>query len=60
MCGARRMKLAADHAIYMHCLLADRNIEVADDVTDGPQGVVYDEVENRLHVQKAALALTMR
>jgi N-acetylornithine carbamoyltransferase len=56
----RRMGLANPHAIYMHCLPADRNIEVADAVIDGPQSVVYDEAENRLHVQKAVMALTMR
>ena len=55
----RRMSLAARDAIYMHCLPADRNIEVADAVIDGPQSVVYDEAENRLHVQKAVMALTM-
>ncbi len=56
----RRMALANDHAVYMHCLPADRNIEVTDSVIDGPQSIVYDEAENRLHVQKAAMALTMR
>ncbi len=56
----RRMGLAREDAIYMHCLPADRNIEVADAVIDGPQSVVYDEAENRLHVQKAVMALTMR
>ncbi|GAB4520703.1 MAG: ornithine carbamoyltransferase [Anaerolineae bacterium] len=56
----RRMALAKPDAIYMHCLPADRNIEVTDAVIDGPQSVVYDEAENRLHVQKAAMALTMR
>ena len=56
----RRMSLADDNAVYMHCLPADRNIEVTDSVIDGPQSVVYDEAENRLHVQKAAMALTMR
>jgi len=55
----RRMKLAKPGAIYMHCLPADRNIEVTDAVIDGPQSVVYDEAENRLHVQKAVMALTM-
>ncbi len=55
----RRMKLAAQDAIFMHPLPADRNIEVADAVIDGPQSVVYDEAENRLHVQKAVMALTM-
>ena len=57
---ARRMALANEDAVYMHCLPADRNIEVTDEVIDGPQSVVYDEAENRLHVQKATMALTMR
>jgi len=56
----KRMALANQHAVYMHCLPADRGLEVADAVIDGPQSVVYDEAENRLHVQKAAMALTMR
>ena len=56
----RRMAIAGDDAIFMHPLPADRNIEVADAVIDGPQSVVYDEAENRLHVQKAVMALTMR
>ena len=55
----RRMALAGPDAIYMHPLPADRNIEVADAVIDGPRSVVYDEAENRLHVQKAVMALTM-
>jgi N-acetylornithine carbamoyltransferase len=55
----RRMALAKPDAIYMHCLPADRNIEVTDGVIDGSQSVVYDEAENRLHVQKAVMALTM-
>jgi len=55
----RRMKLAKPDAIYMHPLPADRNIEVTDEVMDGPQSVVYDQAENRLHVQKAVMALTM-
>jgi N-acetylornithine carbamoyltransferase len=57
---ARRMALANEGAVYMHCLPADRNIEVTDEVIDGPQSIVYDEAENRLHVQKATMALTMR
>jgi N-acetylornithine carbamoyltransferase len=55
----RRMALAGPDSIYMHPLPADRNIEVTDAVIDGPQSVVYDEAENRLHVQKAVMALTM-
>jgi ornithine carbamoyltransferase len=54
-----RMALADPNAIYMHPLPADRNIEVADAVIDGPQSAVYDQAENRLHVQKAVMALTM-
>src|SRR3990172_155471 len=56
----RRMAMAAEDAIYMHPLPADRNVEVADAVIDGPHSVVYDEAENRLHAQKAVMALTMR
>ncbi len=59
ICDERRMSLAKKDAIYMHCLPADRNIEVTDGVIDGPNSVVYDEAENRLHVQKAVMALTM-
>jgi ornithine carbamoyltransferase len=56
---AKKMALAKEDAIYMHPLPADRNIEVTDEVMDGPQSVVYDEAENRLHAQKAVMALTM-
>jgi N-acetylornithine carbamoyltransferase len=55
----RRMALAKPDAIYMHPLPADRNIEVTDGVMDGPQSVVYDEAENRMHAQMAVMALTM-
>src|SRR5512145_2634742 len=55
----RRMTLAKKDAIYMHPLPADRNIEVTDAVIDGSQSVVYDEAENRMHVQEAVMALTM-
>ena len=55
----RRMQLAKEDAIYMHPLPADRNIEITDEVIDGSHSVVYDEAENRLHAQKAVLALTM-
>jgi len=60
ICDARRMRLAAPQSIYMHCLPADRGHEVTDAVIDGPRSVVFDEAENRLHVQKAIMALTMR
>ena len=56
----RKMALAKPDAIYMHPLPADRNIEVTDEVMDGPNSVVFDEAENRLHAQKAVMALTMR
>ena len=58
-CDSRMMSIAKPSAIYMHPLPADRNYEVTDEVIDGPQSVVYDEAENRLHVQKALMALTM-
>jgi N-acetylornithine carbamoyltransferase len=58
-CDADRMALGKKHLIYMHPLPADRGREVTDEVIDGPQSVVYDEAENRLHVQKALMALTM-
>ncbi|MGO8962063.1 MAG: ornithine carbamoyltransferase [Streptosporangiaceae bacterium] len=56
---ARRMSTANDDAIFMHPLPADRGVEVADEVIDGPQSAVFDEAENRLHSQKAVMALTM-
>jgi len=49
------MSLARKDALFMHCLPAHRGEEVAADVIDGPQSVVWDEAENRLHVQKALM-----
>lgn len=53
------MKLAAPDAIFLHCLPAHRGEEVTDDVIEGRQSRVFDEAENRLHVQKALLATLM-
>jgi len=56
---AKKMKLAKSDAIFMHPLPADREVEVTNEVMDGPQSVVFDEAENRMHAQNAVMALTM-
>ena len=53
---AKLMRAANKDAIFMHCLPAHRGEEVTDEVIDGPQSVVFDEAENRLHAQKGVLA----
>ncbi len=58
-CDSKKLSLAKDNASYMHCLPADRGWEVTDEVIDGPQSVVFDEAENRLHAQKAVMSLVM-
>jgi N-acetylornithine carbamoyltransferase len=64
ICDDSVMDLAADEAIYMHCLPADRGFEVTNEVIDKTDGTgwrskVFDQAENRLHVQKAVMSLVM-
>jgi len=56
----KHFDIANKKAIFMHCLPADRNLEVTDEIIDGPMSVVYDEAENRLHTEKAIMALAMQ
>ena len=53
--NAKLMALAKPDALFLHCLPADRGFEVSADVIDGPQSVIWDEAENRLHAQKALM-----
>ena len=54
-----RMSTAQNNAVYLHCMPVDRGYEADDAVIDGPQSVIYQQAENRLHIQKALMALTM-
>lgn len=59
-CTEELMGLTDRKSIFMHCLPADRGHEVTNEVMDGPHSVIFDEAENRLHVQKAVLSLVMQ
>ncbi len=53
--NAELMALAKPDAVFLHCLPAHRGEEVTEDVIDGPQSLIWDEAENRIHAQKAVL-----
>jgi ornithine carbamoyltransferase len=57
--NAKLMAEAAPHAVFMHCLPAHRGLEVTDAVMDGEQSVIFEQAENRLHVQKSILYLLL-
>jgi ornithine carbamoyltransferase len=54
------VRAAGEQAIVMHCLPAHYGEEITEEVAYGPQSVVFDEAENRLHAQKALMALVIR
>ena len=54
------MRQADEDAVFMHCLPAHRGEEVTDEVIDGPQSVIWEEAENRLHIQKSILMWCFR
>ena len=56
---AQLVAQASTEAIVLHCLPAYRGLEIAADVIDGPQSVVWDEAENRLHAQKALMSFLL-
>ncbi|MCL2639307.1 MAG: ornithine carbamoyltransferase [Phycisphaerales bacterium] len=57
--NAALLKLAPRHAMVMHCLPANRGLEITDDIMDGPQALVFKQAENRLHFQKGLLAVLL-
>jgi ornithine carbamoyltransferase len=57
--NAELMAEAAPHAVFMHCLPAHRGLEVTDEVMDSEQSLIFEQAENRLHVQKAILYLLL-
>ncbi|HEY5673654.1 MAG TPA: ornithine carbamoyltransferase [Malonomonas sp.] len=58
--NAELLKLADPDCVVMHCLPAHRDEEITDEVMEGPHSIIFDEAENRLHVQKAIMATLMR
>jgi len=58
--NSRLLEKASKEAIFLHCLPAHRGAEVTDEVMDGPRSAVFDQAENRLHVQKAILVMLLR
>jgi ornithine carbamoyltransferase len=54
------LHVAKPDAVVMHCLPAERGREITDEVMDGPHAIVFDQAENRLHIQKAIMAFLLK